>query len=340
MSDEYKLTYTSRGFGLIEFKDRYDIECSLQASSLATESAIWFGVSDPKPQVMASQAAALGITTANVNGWVPYPLPEGVLLHTRMHLTQAQVSELLPILAHFAETGELTDSPPAAAQPAPAITYPTQECTAEVVCGNCQGEGRLPVEGGYRGDGLLQPPDPPSFERCEDCEGTGKEAASATDAGQKAIEALELAMNNLGASRPTPEWEHDRALWDTYQAAIDGLRATPAQATPEGGQDLPAPVLTVEIFRRGRVERHQPNQNYYTEEQMRAALAAGRPVSRHPLENASDDDLWHIATTVVSMVGGGGLFNFSQREVTMEIRAAFMSPDEAREYLAQKETGK
>jgi hypothetical protein len=42
---------TIRGFELIQFKDRYGHECSLQQSSLADfeppgSSAIWFGVSD------------------------------------------------------------------------------------------------------------------------------------------------------------------------------------------------------------------------------------------------------------------------------------------------------
>jgi len=79
----------------------------------------------------------------------------------------------------------------------------------------------------------------PKDVECMKCGGIGlhvcKETASITDVAQKAIEALEIAMNNLGASRPTPEWAHDRMLWDTYQSAIDGLRANPAQATPEGG---------------------------------------------------------------------------------------------------------
>lgn len=53
-------TTTARGFGIVTFKDRYDAECSIQESSLATESAIWFGVKDPNPQVMASQARQYG----------------------------------------------------------------------------------------------------------------------------------------------------------------------------------------------------------------------------------------------------------------------------------------
>ena len=72
-------TITGRGFGLFQFRDKYGQECSLQDSSLATESAIWLGV--------------------DVN-------LKGEEINERMHLTQEQVKALLPILTNFAETGE------------------------------------------------------------------------------------------------------------------------------------------------------------------------------------------------------------------------------------------
>jgi hypothetical protein len=98
---------TSRGFGLRRFTDLYGSKCSLQESSLATERAIWLGVADADPKVMASEAASIGVQTDETTGWVRYPIPFQVLLHTRMHLNQEQVRELLPILQHFADTGEL-----------------------------------------------------------------------------------------------------------------------------------------------------------------------------------------------------------------------------------------
>lgn len=85
---------TGRGFGIYEFKDKHGIQCSLQDSSLATESAIWFGVDDVEPIIMGKQ------------GWENYHIPEEVVLHNRMHLTQEQVKKLLPILQYFADTGE------------------------------------------------------------------------------------------------------------------------------------------------------------------------------------------------------------------------------------------
>ena len=92
---------TSRGFGRLEFDDLYGKRCSLQDSSLAGEAAIWFGINDAEPMIMASK------TDKGGTGWVPFDIPDDVLLHTRMHLSQTQVKALLPILTHFAETGEM-----------------------------------------------------------------------------------------------------------------------------------------------------------------------------------------------------------------------------------------
>lgn len=98
---------TSRGFALGEFKDMYGAKCSIQKSSLATADAIWLGVDNADPKVMASDAARLGIKTEETTGWVPYPIPEEVLLSTRMHLSREQVADLLPILTRFVDTGEI-----------------------------------------------------------------------------------------------------------------------------------------------------------------------------------------------------------------------------------------
>ena len=89
-------TQTGRGFTLIEFTDRYDVKCSLQKSSLATEDAIWFGCDNANPRAMIAGF-----------GWKEIELPEDTVCDTRMHLTQDQVKELLPVLQYFAEHGEL-----------------------------------------------------------------------------------------------------------------------------------------------------------------------------------------------------------------------------------------
>lgn len=104
---ETKQTFTNRGFALIEFSDLYGYQCSIQKSSLATDDAIWFGVDDPKPQIMASQVGQVNPETGEVSGWVPYPIPDGVLISSRMHLNKEQVAALLPILQAFVDTGDL-----------------------------------------------------------------------------------------------------------------------------------------------------------------------------------------------------------------------------------------
>lgn len=100
-------TKTLRGFALRKFEDDYGLPCSIQKSSLAFRECIWLGVDDARPLVMASQAASVGVKTEQTTGWVPYPVPECVQLSTRMHLTQAQVKKLIPILQKFVDTGEL-----------------------------------------------------------------------------------------------------------------------------------------------------------------------------------------------------------------------------------------
>lgn len=95
---------TGRGFYLVDFIDDYNKKCSLQESS-SIEPHIWLGVDDPEPQIMAKDAINLGITTSAVNGWVPYPIHEKVLLCTRMHLNREQVKDLIKRLKCWVNTG-------------------------------------------------------------------------------------------------------------------------------------------------------------------------------------------------------------------------------------------
>lgn len=87
---------TSRGFGIINFKDSYGSACSLQESSSAMEDKIWLGVDDANPQICIPGRS-----------WVKYDIPKEVLLNTRMHLTKEQVKKLMPHLKKFVETGEI-----------------------------------------------------------------------------------------------------------------------------------------------------------------------------------------------------------------------------------------
>jgi len=110
MANLGKVSRTPRGFEIIEFKDHYDIPCSLQMSSLAEYahpgiSAVWLGTNSAQPKVMASQAASLGIQTEQTTGWIPYPIPEQVSLNTRAHLNRKQVAALIAHLQAWLKDG-------------------------------------------------------------------------------------------------------------------------------------------------------------------------------------------------------------------------------------------
>jgi len=98
---------THRGFAVGNFLDMYGCKCSIQKSSLADDDAIWVGIDDAEPKILASQAEMFGIKTDETTGWVPYPIPQEVSFTTRMHLNREQVKLLLPILERFVNTGEI-----------------------------------------------------------------------------------------------------------------------------------------------------------------------------------------------------------------------------------------
>ncbi len=96
-----KTKKTERGFVFANFEDRDGAQCSLQKSSLATENCIWLGLNNVEPIVIASKL------DKELTGWLPYLLPQDVHITSRMHLSQEQVKELLPVLQKFVETGEI-----------------------------------------------------------------------------------------------------------------------------------------------------------------------------------------------------------------------------------------
>jgi len=95
---------TTRGFKLVEFKDRNGVSCSIQESSSDVPS-LWIGVNDANPRVMKSEAFQHGINLTEdelkEGGWVEFPIPDNVLFDDRMHLTKEQVKKLIPILQEF-----------------------------------------------------------------------------------------------------------------------------------------------------------------------------------------------------------------------------------------------
>ncbi len=96
-------TPTLRGFSLYEFVDGNNThtECSIQKSSVATQDMIWLGCNE------------IGLKKFTPGkGWEDIDLCEDneviYQANTRMHLTQEQVKELLPLLQKFVDTGELS----------------------------------------------------------------------------------------------------------------------------------------------------------------------------------------------------------------------------------------
>jgi hypothetical protein len=101
---------TPRGFQYSKFQDANSKECSIQISSdYREETLLWLGLKGADPVIMATKAKEYGIETEETTGWIPYSIPSDVLLNTRMHLTQSQVKELIPILEYFVEHGNLPD---------------------------------------------------------------------------------------------------------------------------------------------------------------------------------------------------------------------------------------
>lgn|SRR5574343_22227 len=92
---------TGRGFALRTFKDANGIECTIQKSSaLRDEGLIWLGASEIGLKHFKAYEGWKDVELVNT-------IEEHYVANNRMHLTQSQVKELLPVLAHFAETGEL-----------------------------------------------------------------------------------------------------------------------------------------------------------------------------------------------------------------------------------------
>jgi len=103
MSNPTTIGQTKRGFARMEFKDRNEVDCSLQKSSLAFENCIWLGCNEIGLKRFAPDSG----------GWTDVSLEQekhGIMhiANTRMHLNQQQVAAILPYLQRFVDTGELS----------------------------------------------------------------------------------------------------------------------------------------------------------------------------------------------------------------------------------------
>ena len=99
--NELKTQKTGRGFCYTEFNDANGVVCSIQESSACrNEALIWFGADDIGLQHFKAGEGWRDIELTNT-------IEEHYVANNRMHLTQSQVAELLPILEHFVKTGRV-----------------------------------------------------------------------------------------------------------------------------------------------------------------------------------------------------------------------------------------
>ncbi len=68
---------------------------------------MWLGIDDVRPRIMCSDAKLLGLPMpeGEVSGWMDYPIPDAVMLSSRMHLTREQVQGLVERLQSWLDTG-------------------------------------------------------------------------------------------------------------------------------------------------------------------------------------------------------------------------------------------
>lgn len=107
---------TTRGFGIVKFTDACGVECSVQESS-AVDPHLWIGPNKANPMVMAlAPPLAMPLVppshvyTDETTGWVPYPVPDGVLMTTRAHMNREQVQQLVEVLQRWLDTSSVLDT--------------------------------------------------------------------------------------------------------------------------------------------------------------------------------------------------------------------------------------
>lgn len=101
-----------RGFEYIDFEDSSGKPAELAVSS-ATDckhpigcSFVWIGRRDTEALVPAQRAVELGLEAPSPPvGRVKYPIPQGVLLPSRLHLNRVQVVALVQQLKAWLRTG-------------------------------------------------------------------------------------------------------------------------------------------------------------------------------------------------------------------------------------------
>ena len=99
---------TIRGFEVQHFEDDYGLDCSIQESS-SVEPHIWLGVHKPPHKIVWDSAEKYGIEIREKAGWYDYPIPNDVLVESRMHLSRKQAKTLAKKLMYFSRHGVLKE---------------------------------------------------------------------------------------------------------------------------------------------------------------------------------------------------------------------------------------
>lgn len=85
-----------KGLNVIEFKDFYGEECTMEETSFTGDRTLWIGCNNANPKFFTVE-----------NGWKPVHMPEKYVANTKMHLSRKQVEKMLPHLIKFVETGHI-----------------------------------------------------------------------------------------------------------------------------------------------------------------------------------------------------------------------------------------
>lgn len=111
-----EVTTSYRGFSKVEFTDADGVKASLRCRSVIGNyedscehpgaTALWIGVDKVEPIILAKHAAAHGVSTDETEGWVPYPVPDAVLLNAGVNLNREQVQGLISRLQHWLIHGD------------------------------------------------------------------------------------------------------------------------------------------------------------------------------------------------------------------------------------------
>ena len=111
-----EVTTNDRGFQKVEFTDANGEKGRITCTSVIGEyedsyehpgtSMLWIGLEKVEPIILAKNASAHGVITTETVGWVPYPVPDAVLLNAGLHLSREQVQGLILRLQHWLQHGD------------------------------------------------------------------------------------------------------------------------------------------------------------------------------------------------------------------------------------------